>query len=111
MNLSTLPPWLKWTINTRVAEATQYTHTAPTLKELWDLLQKRFHKYDPSRSDERLRALTPRACQGQVNLIDLEDFHAPWQRLLTLSNETRPHAICEQLLIKLPWIKDKVVKR
>ena len=32
--LSTLPPWLKGIINTRVAEATQHTQTAPTLKEL-----------------------------------------------------------------------------
>ena len=47
----------------------------------------------------------------QVTLIDLEDFYARWQRLLPLSNETRPHMIWEQLLSKLPWIKEKVVKQ
>ena len=39
MILSTLPPWLKRIINTGVAEATQHTRTAPTLKEsctLWN---------------------------------------------------------------------------
>ena len=30
--------------------------------------------------------------------------------LLPLSNETRPHVIREQLLSKLPWIKENVVK-
>ena len=49
--------------------------------------------------------------KGQVTLIDLEDFYARWQRLLPLSNETRPHVIGEQLLSKLPWIKEKVVKQ
>ena len=49
--------------------------------------------------------------KGQVTLIDLEDFYARWQRLLPLSNETRPHVIREQLLSKLPWIKEKVVKQ
>ena len=44
-----------------------------------------------------------------MTLIDLEDFYARWQRLLSLSNETRPHVIREQLLSKLPSIKDKVV--
>ena len=33
MILSTLPPWLKGIINTRVSEATQHTRTALTLKE------------------------------------------------------------------------------
>ena len=49
--------------------------------------------------------------KGQLTLIDLEDFYARWQRLLPLSNETRPHVIREQLLSKLPWIKEKVVKQ
>ena len=49
--------------------------------------------------------------KGQVNLIDLEDFHARWQRLLPLSNETRPYVMREQLLSKLPWIKEKVFKK
>ena len=49
--------------------------------------------------------------KGQVTLIDLEDFYARWQRLLPLSNETRPHVIREQLLSKLLWIKEKVVKQ
>ena len=44
-----------------------------------------------------------------MNLIDLVDFYARWQRLLPLSNETRPHVIREQLLSKLMWIKEKVV--
>ena len=111
MILSTLPPWLKAIINARVAEATHQTRTAPTLKELWDFLEQRFHEYDPSRADERWRALTPRVVKGQVTHIDLEDFYARWQRLLPLSNETRPHVIREQLLSKLPWIKEKVVKQ
>ena len=106
-----MPPWLNAIINARVAEATHHTRTAPTLKELWDFLEQRFHEYDPSRADERWRALTPRVVKGQVTLIDLEDFYARWQRLLPLSNETRPHVIREQLLSKLPWIKEKVVKQ
>ena len=111
MILSTLPRWLKAIINARVAEATHHTRTAPTLKELWDFLEQRFHEYDPSRADERWRALTPSVFKGQVTLIDLEDFYARWQRLLPLSNETRPHVIREQLLSELPWIKEKVVKQ
>ena len=111
MILSTLPPWLKAIINAQVAEATHHTRTAPTLKELWDFLEHCFHEYDPSRADERWRALTPRVVKGQVTLIDLEDFYARWQRLLPLSNETRLHVIWEQLLSKLPWIKEKVVKQ
>ena len=111
MILSTLPPWLKAIINARVAEATYHTRTTPNLKELWDFLEQRFHQYDPSRADERWRALTPRVVKGQVTLIDLEDFYARWQRLLPLSNESRPHVIREQLLSKLPWIKEKVVKQ
>ena len=107
MILSTLPPWLKAIINARVAEATHHTRMAPTLKELWDFLEHRFHEYDPSRADERWRALTPRVVKGQVTLIHLEDFYALRQRLLPLSNETRPHVIREQLLSKLPWIKEK----
>ena len=47
MILTTLPPWLKGIINTRLAEATQHTGTAPTLKELWDFLEQRIHEYDP----------------------------------------------------------------
>ena len=109
--LGILPPWLKGIINARVTEATQHTRTGPMLKEGWDFLEHRFHEYDPSRADERWRALTPREVKGQVTLIDLEDFYARWQRLLPLSNETRPHVIQEQLLSKLPWIKDKVVKQ
>ena len=46
-----------------------------------------------------------------MTLIDLKDFYAGWQRLLPLSNETRPHVIREQLLSKLLWIKEKVVKQ
>ena len=46
-----------------------------------------------------------------MTLIDLEDFYARWQRLLPLSNETRPHVIREQLLSKLPWTKEQVVKQ
>ena len=110
MILSTLPPWLKGIINARVAEATHHTRTTPTLKELWDFLEQRFHEYDPSRADDRWRALTPRVVTGQGTLIHLEDFYARWQRLLPLSNETRPHVIREQLLSKLRWIKEKVVK-
>ena len=49
--------------------------------------------------------------KGQVTLINLEDFYARWQRLLPLSNETRPHVIREQLLSKLPWIKERFVKQ
>ena len=109
--LSTLPPWLKAINNARVAEATHNTQTAPILKELWDFLEQRFHEYDPSRADERWRALTPRVVKGQVTLIDLEDFYARWQRLLPLSNDTRPHVIREQLLSKLPLIREKVEKQ
>ena len=111
MILSTLPPWLKAIINAQVVEATHHTRTAPTLKELWDFLEQHFQEYDPARADERWRALTPRVIKGQVTLIDLEDFYAGWQHLLPLSNETRPHVIREQLLSKLPWIKEKVVKQ
>ena len=71
MILSTLPPWLNAIINARVAEATDHTRTAPTLKELWDFLEQQFHEYDPSRADERWRAHTPRVFKGQVTLIDL----------------------------------------
>ena len=46
-----------------------------------------------------------------MTLINLEGFYARWQRLLPLSDETRPHVIREQLLSKLPWIKEKVVKQ
>ena len=49
--------------------------------------------------------------KGQVTLIDLEDFYSCWQCLLPLSNETRLHVIREQLLSKLLWIKEKVVKQ
>ena len=74
------------------------------------LLEQRFHNYDPSGADERWRALSARVVKGQVTLIDLEDFHARSQFLLPLSNETRPHVIREQLLSRLPWIKEKLVK-
>ena len=63
--LSTLPRWLKAIINARVAEATHQPRTAPTLKELWDFLEQPFHEYDPSRADERWRALTPRVLKGK----------------------------------------------
>ena len=109
--LSTLPPSVVGIIKARVAEATHHTGTAPTLKQLWDFLEQRFHKYDLSRADDRWRALTPRVVIGQVTLIDLEDFYARWQRLLPLSNETRPHVIREQLLSEIPCIKEKVVKQ
>ena len=46
-----------------------------------------------------------------MSLIDLEDFYTRGQPLLPLSSETRPHVIREQLLRKLPWIKEKVVKK
>ena len=108
---STLLPWLKGNINARVAEANHHTRTAPTLNELWDFLGQRFHEYDPSRADDRWRALTRTVVKGQVTLIDLEDIYACWQWLLPLSKETRPHVIWEQLLSKLPWIKEKVVKQ
>ena len=49
--------------------------------------------------------------KGLGTLIDLEDFYARWQRLFPLSNETRLHVIRQQLLSKLPWIKEKVVKQ
>ena len=73
--LSTLPPWLKAVINTWAAEATHHTQTAPPVKDLWDVLAQSFHEYDPSRADERWRALTPRLVKGQVTLIDLEAFY------------------------------------
>ena len=83
-------------------------HTkGPHLKELWDFLEQPFQEHDPSRADERWRALTTR----QVTLIDLEDLYARWQRLLPLKKETCPHVISVQLLSKLPWIKEKVVKQ
>ena len=46
-----------------------------------------------------------------MTLIDLEDFYARGQRLLPLSNATRPRVIREQLLSKLRLIKEKVVKQ
>ena len=49
--------------------------------------------------------------KGQVRLIHLEDFYGRWQRLLSLSNETHPHMTREQLLSKLPLVKEKVVKK
>ena len=69
------------------------------------------HEYDPSRADERWRALTPRVVKGHVTLIDLEDFYARWQRVLPFSNDTCRHVIRAQLLSKLAWIKEKVVKQ
>ena len=111
MTLSTLPPWLEGIINTRVAEATRHARTAPTLRDLWEFLEHPFHEYDPSRADERWRALTAKVGRGQVSLINLDDFYIPWQRLLPLSNETPPHVIPEQFLSKLLWIKEKVVKK
>ena len=111
LSLSTLPPWLMGIIKTRVAEATQHIQTAPTLKQLWDFLGHRLNEYDPSRANGRWRALSPLVDRGQVSLIDLEEFYTRWQRLLPLSNETRPHVIRERLLSKLPWIKEKVVKK
>ena len=88
-----------------------HTRTAPTLKKFWDFFKQSFHEYDPSRANDRWRALSPGVAKGQVTLIYLEDFYARWQRLLPSSNETRPNVIREQLLSKLPWIKEKVVKR
>ena len=108
--LSTLPPCLKRIINTRIARPLN-THRRPPPSEIWESLEHRFHEYDPSRADERWRALTPRVVEGVVFLIDLEEFYTRWQRLLPLSNETRPHVIQEQLLSKVPWIKDTVVKK
>ena len=61
---STWPPWLKRMTNTQVAEATQHTQTAPTLKELWDFLQQRFHEYDPSRADQRSKPSPPGWLKG-----------------------------------------------
>ena len=49
--------------------------------------------------------------KGQVSLITLEQFYTRWQRLLPLSNKTRPHVIQEQLLSKIPWIKEKMVEK
>ena len=111
MILDSLLPWLKAIINAPVAEASHHTRTAPTLKELWEFLEQPLQEYEPSRADERWQALTPRVLNRQVTLIDLEDFYARWQRSLPLNNETRPHVIREQLLSKLPWIKEKVVKQ
>ena len=110
MILSTLPPWLRGIINTRVAKATQHTQTVPTLKELWDFLEQRFHDYYPSRAKKKWPVLTPRVVKEQVTLINLEHFYSHWQWSLPLSNTTRPHVIWEQLLSKLPWLKEKVVK-
>ena len=101
--LTGLPPWLKGIINTRVAEA-------PTLKELWVFWEQCFQEYDPSRAEERCRALTPRVVKGQLTLIDVDDFYARWQGLLPLSIQTRPHVIWVQLLSKLPCMKEKVVQ-
>ena len=49
--------------------------------------------------------------KGQVCLIDSEELYTRWQCFLTLSNETRPHMIPEQLLSKLLWIKEQLVKQ
>ena len=46
-----------------------------------------------------------------MSLIDLEELHTRWQHLLPLSTETRPHVIRDQLLSKLPWNKEKVLKK
>ena len=46
-----------------------------------------------------------------MSLIDLEHFPTRWQRLLPLSNQTRRQVIREQLLRKLPLIKEKVVEK
>ena len=96
---STFGWWLKGIIT----ERTQHQRTAPTLKQLWFLLKHRFHQDDPSRADERWRALTSRMVKEQVSLPDLEDLCARWQRLLPLRSETRPHVIFEQLLSKVLW--------
>ena len=47
MFFSTLPPWLKAIITTRVAEGTQHPRTVPTLKELWDFLEHNFQNMAP----------------------------------------------------------------
>ena len=78
---------------------------------MWDFMENCYHEYDPSRADERWRALAPRVFKGKVSLIDSEGFYSRWQRLLPLTNETRPHVIRERLLGKLPWIKVKVVEK
>ena len=78
---------------------------------MWHFLVLRIQEYDLSRPDEQWRALTPQVCQGQVSLIDMEVFYTRWQRLLPLSNKTRPHVIREQLLSKLWWIKEKVSEK
>ena len=110
--LSTLPQlWLKGIITTQVAKGTQHQRTPPTLKELWDLLEHRCHEYDPSRANERWRALSERLVEGQVSFLDSKDFYNCWQRLLPLSNQTRPHVICQQLLSKVSCIKEKVVEK
>ena len=110
--LSTLPElWLKGIITTRVAKGTQHQRTTPPLKELWDFLEHRCHEYDPTRADERLRALLPRFVEGQVSLLDSKDLYTCSQRLLPLSNQTGPHVICEQLLTKLSCIKEGVVEK
>ena len=74
-------------------------------------MENHFFEYDPSRADERWRALIPRLLKGQVSLIDVEDFYTCWQRFLPLRNRTRPHVIREQLLSKLPWIQKNVVEK
>ena len=52
-----------------------------------------------------------RVAQGGGSPINFEEFHTRWQRLFPLINETRPLVIREQLLSKLAWIKEKVVKK
>ena len=99
--LSTLAPWLKGIINTRVAKATQHTRTAPTLKELSDFMEHRFDEYDPSRADQGWQAPTPRQVKGQVSPIDSVEFNTRWQSLLPLSNASRPDVTQAQLLSKL----------
>ena len=111
MIFSTLQPWLKRIINTRVAEGTQHQQTAPTLQEFFKFVEHCFHEYDPSGADERWPALSPRVVKGQVSLIDLEEFHTRWQCLLALRNEIRPQIIPEQLLSTLLWIKEGVVDK
>ena len=43
--------------------------------------------------------------------IDLQQFCTGWQCLLSLSGETRPYIIREELLSRLPWIKEKVAEK
>ena len=90
----------------RVVQGTQHQRTALCVTELWDFSEHRFQEYDPSRADERWRALTPRVVKGQASLLHLKNFYTRWQRL---SNETRSHVIREQLRNELPWIKEKVL--